>query len=493
MSLLEQPLRRGCEADLDGYRCPIPIAADESALGLDDVAGLVGRFDVFNIKLDKCGGLTEALLIAEEARRLGLGVMVGNMVGTSLAMAPAFIVGQHCDVVDLDGPTFLTHDRTPVVRISRRHDLVRQRRLGIEARGMNEPAEPSNWFGQPRGLTILFLTNMWETFSYYGMRALLVYYMTKQLLISQQHSSLIYGTYTSFAYFTPIVGGAIADRYLGKKRAVIIGATTMAAGHFMMAFEPLFYFALATIALGNGLFLPSLPSQINDLYGPDDPRRGWAYNVYYVGVNVGGFLAPLICGTLGETFGWHYGFGAAGVGMLAGLAHLPCRPALPAVLANTGKYPSGASAGAALGSRRDTFMLLLGVGLAVTVFRGSYEQVGNTVALWIEGVNRHVGSREIPMTWFQSLNPLLVIVLTPFLLARWRRRADAGREHSPLQKMATGALIVGGAYALLALASALAPTGASWLWLAGLLPRPDARRALHLADGTWPVCAACTA
>ncbi len=113
VSLLEQPLRRGCEADLEGYRCPIPIAADESALGLDDVEGLVGRFDIFNIKLDKCGGLTEALLIAQEARRLGLSVMVGNMVGTSLAMAPAFIVGQHCDVVDLDGPTFLTQDRTP--------------------------------------------------------------------------------------------------------------------------------------------------------------------------------------------------------------------------------------------------------------------------------------------------------------------------------------------------------------------------------------------
>lgn len=113
VSLLEQPLKRGSEADLDGYRCPIPIAADESALGLDDVPGLVGRFAVINIKLDKCGGLTEALLIAEEARRHGLGVMVGNMVGTSLAMAPAFIVGQHCDVVDLDGPTFLTEDRQP--------------------------------------------------------------------------------------------------------------------------------------------------------------------------------------------------------------------------------------------------------------------------------------------------------------------------------------------------------------------------------------------
>ena len=113
VSVVEQPLARGRESDLDGYRCPIPIAADESALGLDDVAGLAGRFDIVNIKLDKCGGLTEALLIAKEARRHGLGVMVGNMVGTSLAMAPAFIVGQQCDVVDLDGPTFLREDRKP--------------------------------------------------------------------------------------------------------------------------------------------------------------------------------------------------------------------------------------------------------------------------------------------------------------------------------------------------------------------------------------------
>ena len=160
--------------------------------------------------------------------------------------------------------------------------------------------EPT-WFGQPRGLTILFLTNMWEQFSYFGMRALLVYYMTKELLLGQQTSSFIYGAYTAFAYFTPILGGAIADRWLGKRRAVTIGASIMAAGHFMMAFEPLFYVALATIALGNGFFLPSLPSQINDLYGPGDPRRPWAYNVYYVGVNVGAFLAPLICGFLGET------------------------------------------------------------------------------------------------------------------------------------------------------------------------------------------------
>ena len=179
-------------------------------------------------------------------------------------------------------------------------------------------SEPT-WFGHPRGLTVLFLTNMWEQFSYYGMRAILVYYMTKQLLLAQDTSSVIYGIYTGCAYFTPLIGGFIADRFLGKKRAIIIGGSVMALGHFMMTLEPLFYVALATIAIGNGLFLPSLPSQIRDLYSPGDPRAGRAYNVYYVGVNIGGFLAMLVCGALGEAFGWHWGFGAAGVGMVTGL------------------------------------------------------------------------------------------------------------------------------------------------------------------------------
>jgi POT family proton-dependent oligopeptide transporter len=326
----------------------------------------------------------------------------------------------------------------------------------------------ATWFGQPRGLTILFLTNMWEQFSYYGMRALLVYYMTKTLLLGQQSSSFVYGTYTAFAYFTPIIGGAIADRWLGKRRAVTIGATIMALGHFMMAFPPLFYAALATIALGNGLFLPTLPSQINDLYRAGDPRRPWAYNVYYVGVNVGGFLAPLICGTLGELYGWHWGFTAAGIGMLGGLLiYLAGGKYLPPEEPRGARAAAAADAAAPRGGR-DVWLLLLAVGLAVTVFRGAYEQLGNTVALWADtGVDRALGDVTIPMTWFQSLNPLLVILMTPALLARWKRRAAAGREHTPMQKMAIGAFIVCVAYLLLAgVAAASGEARASWLWLA---------------------------
>jgi POT family proton-dependent oligopeptide transporter len=233
----------------------------------------------------------------------------------------------------------------------------------------------------------------------------------------------------------------------------------------MMTFEPLFYVALATIALGNGLFLPSLPSQINDLYRADDPRRGRAYNVYYVGLNIGGFMAPLICGTLGELYGWHYGFGAAGIGMFVGLViYVAGRRYLPE---ETKRALPVAESNESRGNSREVWLLLLGVGLAATIFRGAYEQIGNTIPLWTDiGVNRVWGAYEIPMTWFQALNPLLVISMTPLLLMHWRRRADAGRDASPARKMAIGALIVAVAYLLLAsVAAVVGAERASWAWL----------------------------
>ena len=323
------------------------------------------------------------------------------------------------------------------------------------------------WFGQPRGLTVLFLTNMWEQFSYYGMRAILVFYMTKGLLFTQQNASLIYGIYTGAAYFTPIVGGILADRFLGKRRAIVIGGTVMAAGHFMMAFEPLFFMALATIALGNGLFLPSLPSQIDDLYEPGDRRVGWAYNVYYVGVNIGGFMAPFVCGGLASAFGWHWGFGAAGVGMCLGLAiYLAGQRLLP----DQARHPR-VKRGAPPPGRftRQLLTLMLAIAACVTVFRGAYEQIGNTVALWADtGVDKRVGPYALDMSWFIALNPLFVMLMTPFLLAWWRRRAAAGRPEAPARRMATGALIVAASFLLLAglsAANGTVPTGWPWFVL----------------------------
>lgn len=325
------------------------------------------------------------------------------------------------------------------------------------------------WFGHPKGLTVLFLTNMWEQFSYFGMRALLVYYMTKQLMFGQAQASLIYGLYTASAYFAPLIGGVIADRVLGKRRAVILGGSIMAVGHFMMTFESLLFPALATIAIGNGLFLPTLPSQVGDLYQRSDPQRASAFNVYYVGINVGGLLAPLVCGTLGETLGWHYGFGAAGIGMVIGLViyilgqrHLP--PELPPV-------SKAAPDTDRVRLARQTVLTLLGIGLAVTIFRGAYEQVGNTFALWADsGVDRSTSMGVIPMTWVQALNPLFVMVLTPVILAARARRV--GRGERLATRMAVGALIVASAYALLSVVDAtLARDGTlvSWIWLVAFM------------------------
>jgi len=339
------------------------------------------------------------------------------------------------------------------------------------------PLSTAQWFGQPRGLSVLFLTDMWEQFSFYGMRAILVFYMTKRLGMAQQHASMIYGLYAASVYFTPIIGGVISDRWLGRRASVAIGGGIMAAGHFMMAFPPLFYPALATIAVGNGLFLPSLPSQIDSLYAHDDPRRRSAYNVFYVGINIGAFLAPLVAGTLGETLGWHWGFGAAGIGMLIGLAiYLAGGRYLPADRPRAGVAggPGAPDTGLSRSQLIERFGLLAAVAGCVVVFRGGYEQIGNTVALWSDsGVDRAVlGQWAIPASWFQSLNPLMVFLLTPFYVSRWNRQAAKGREASSVIKMCTGAAVVGLAYLLMAAAAAWASAHGqrtSGLWLAALL------------------------
>ncbi|WP_129649456.1 peptide MFS transporter [Peristeroidobacter agariperforans] len=327
----------------------------------------------------------------------------------------------------------------------------------------------AQWFGQPRGLTILFLTEMWEKFSYFGMRAMLVYYMTQQLMFSQPRASLIYGLYTGAVMLTPLAGAALSDRWLGRRRAVVLGCLIMTLGHFMMAFEPLFFVALAIIAAGSGLFLPNLPSQIDGLYAATDPRRNSAFSVYYVGINTGGLLAPLVCGTIGELFGWHWGFATAGLGMVVGLliyiggaGYLPPEDPRSATRLARAQWTSEED-------RKRAYALLLALALIVMVFRASYEQIGNTIATWIDaGVDRGVGDFTIPMTWFQSLNPLLVFTLTPLLVARWTAQAKRGKEAPALAKMASGAVLVASAWFLLSWV-ALTLDGAprvSWLWVA---------------------------
>ena len=315
-------------------------------------------------------------------------------------------------------------------------------------------AAAAEWFGQPRGLTILFLTEMWEKFSFYGMRSLLVLYMTKHLAIAQPDASWIYGAYAALVYLTPVFGGLLADRWLGRRHAVILGGLIMAAGHFMMASESLFYLALMTIATGSGLYLPSLPSQIDSLYAHDDPRRRSAYNVYYVGINLGAFAAPLVVGTVGETYSFHWGFAIAGFGMFVGLmTYLAGARYLPPEMPRTPNL--AAATGAEGGPDIDLvrrFAFLASIAAVVVIFRGAYEQFGNTVALWADqSVDRNVtATLSIPVTWFQSLNPLLIFMLTPMLVMRWTRQARLGRELSSGAKMSLGAAIVGLSYLFVA-------------------------------------------
>lgn len=335
----------------------------------------------------------------------------------------------------------------------------------------------AEWFGQPRGLTILFLTEMWDQFSFFGMRALLVLYMTKHLLIAQQKASWIYGIYAALVYLTPIFGGIITDRWLGRRSSVLIGALIMAAGHFMMASEALFFFALGTIAIGNGLFLPSLPSQIDSLYAHGDPRRKSAFSVYYVGINLGAFAAPLVVGTVGEAYSFHWGFAIAGLGMIvalttyiAGGRYLPPEPQRSA--------PITVFAGEVSPGRPEDLvrrlLLLIAIAAAVVIFRGAYEQLGNTLSLWADAsIDRSVtATLTIPVTWFQSLNPMMVFLLTPLFVTRWTRQAQRGREPSSVAKMVAGATIIGLAFLLIAGAAFWVQSHGgrvTWPWMAAFI------------------------
>jgi proton-dependent oligopeptide transporter, POT family len=357
-------------------------------------------------------------------------------------------------------------------------------------------------FGHPRGLTFLFTTEMWERFSYYGMRSLLVLYMTKYLLLPehagdvrglltvksaleamfgpldvQPLSSQIWGFYTGLVYFTPILGGLLADRVLGQRRTVVIGAILMAIGHFMMAVEPLFLFALLFLILGSGCFKPNISTQVGGLYAPGDHRRDRAYSIFYVGINVGAFLAPLICGTLGEKVGWQYGFGAAGVGMCIGLSiYLYALPLLPPDALHMAKAAQAGKSFERAPLTREQWRAiaaLLVLFVPNTLFWAAYEQIGNTTVLWADAnTDRTVAlfglAAQIPTTWFLAFNPFLIFAFTPFIVALWARQAARGTEPSTVTKMALGCFGVTAANLIMALAALHADGGkASVLWLVG--------------------------
>jgi proton-dependent oligopeptide transporter, POT family len=356
-------------------------------------------------------------------------------------------------------------------------------------------ARTGELFGHPKGLAFLFATEMWERFSYYGMRALLVLYMVKYLLLAdraetvvgltglrralewlfgpldiQPLASQIYGFYTGLVYLTPILGGLLADRVLGQRRTVVVGAVLMAIGHFMMAFEALFLFALLALILGNGAFKPNISTQVGGLYAAGDRRRDRAFSIFYVGINLGAFLAPLVCGTLGEAAGWHYGFAAAGVGMTLGLAiYLYAVPTLP---------PDALAQRMAAGEARRfgreewrAILALLILSLPVTFYWATYEQQGNTIALWADqytdrAIDLKFFETEIPTTWFQAFNPFMIFAFTPLIVALWGWQGARGSEPSTVSKMAIGCFLNAASYLILFVAAwHSGDAKASWLWL----------------------------
>lgn len=362
--------------------------------------------------------------------------------------------------------------------------------------------------GHPPGLYILFFTEMWERMSYYGMRSLLILYMTDYLFLRpnvgadvlgfnavkggleaifgplaiQPLSSQIYGLYTGFVYFTPFFGGILADRVLGQRKTVVLGCVIMAVGHFLMAIESLFFLALLCLVIGNGAFKPNVSSQVGLLYPPGDPRRDRAYNVFYVGVNLGALLAPYVCGTLGQKVGWHYGFGAAGVGMLIGLViylwgqkylspdTMMQRKAAREAEARTETQgtQAGSKAEPLTKEERGRILALVILCMINILFWAIYEQQGNTMQIWADKSTHWptIAGFQIPSTWFQSFNSWMIIGFTPLLNIFWTWQARRKTEPSSVIKMAIGCTVLGLSFIVMILAAQSVPPGqkGSVLW-----------------------------
>ncbi len=310
--------------------------------------------------------------------------------------------------------------------------------------------------GHPKGLYLLFATEMWERFSYYGMRALLVLYLTKSLIdgglgFTDDNASLLYGFFTGFVYFTPLIGGWLADNYLGQRKAIVIGAILMMLGQFSLATEsslPFLYTGLVLLIIGNGFFKPNISVIVGHLYEPGDPRKDSAFTIFYMGINVGAFFAPLLTGYMALTYGYRYGFMVAGIGMLIGLLVFT-------ILGNRylGEVGKAASCKAKDDSLENvpltkeekdrTLAIVVFVLFSIFFFAG-FEQAGSSMTLYTEKyIDREVGSFVVPTEWFQSVNPLLIVILAPLLTVLWRWLGQRGKEPSIPVKMSMGMVLLG--------------------------------------------------
>jgi len=383
---------------------------------------------------------------------------------------------------------------------------------------------------QPLGLAVIFFTEMWERFSYYGMRALLVLYLVNALHYKREDALEIYGTYTGLVYVTPLIGGWIADRWLGMRKAAVIGAVVMMLGHFAMAVPSLLHVALGLLIVGNGFFKPNTSSMVGELYdGRDDPRRDGGYSIFYMGINLGAFLSPFVCGTLGESenWGWHYGFASAGVGMLLGLVTLMSfQGVLGRAGLRDGQSPIGWTnapgiavwalcsigvvyAGLAIGPMISALswavkivlaLALIGAAIwlpgmisprkdkadkltaaewkrvfaiiVVTMFSiffwMGFEQAGGSMNLFADKQTaRTMLGFEVPASWFQSINALAILFLAPLFAIIWSAMNRSRFALPDSAKQALGLIVLGSSFILMDRAQVLADaTGpVSPMWL----------------------------
>lgn len=374
----------------------------------------------------------------------------------------------------------------------------------------------------PPALPMLFFTEMWERFSYYGMRALLVLYLVNSIGYERKDALALYATYTGLVYLTPILGGYLADRYLGQRKAILIGGIVMALGHFAMAFPALLNLALGLLIIGNGFFKPNMATMLGSLYRENDPRRDGGFTIYYMGVNLGAFLAPLVAGTLGEKVGWHWGFAAAGIGMCFGLAqflwgqHKLGNAGLPAskerldkqdwlhimlislamipvvymVIAFWGiagplwnslptmvniALPIACFVGFLIYAQRTSvqeewhsILAIMILGLFVVFFWMGFEQAGGTMNLFADKqTDRTVLGWEIPASFFQAINPLVIVALGPVFSMMWTRLDQSRFALSTPAKMGVGMIVLGLGFIVLAVAQGQAEVsgkvGPHWL------------------------------
>lgn len=331
----------------------------------------------------------------------------------------------------------------------------------------------------PKGLYLLFAVEMWERFSYYGMRALLVLYMIKFLQFNTEQAGTVYGWYTGLAYLAPLVGGYLADRYLGQRKCIVLGGIFIAAGQFTLATPSLFsfYLGLLLIIIGTGFFKSNISTIVGLLYEQNDPRRDSGFTIFYMGINLGAFFSPLICGTLGERVGWHYGFAAAGVGMLAGLAmYLISQHKF---LGDKGLYVhssnqknSHSNAPLTIVEKQRIAVIFI-LTFFTIFFWASFEQAGSSLTLFAEkSTNRIIPflNWEFPASYFQAINPLFILIFAPIYSSMWITLAQKNWEPSIPIKFVCALVLVGVGFLLMIAAAYIFEQAGpvSLFWLLGV-------------------------